>query len=241
MQKQKILLLLFLFSLPLLVSAEMSSSSYTISSDVIGSFGQASSSASYTLNDTGGEVGTGINSSTNYELNAGFWNTAIGYNIAVSCPNSLVMNEITGTGQSDLSGNDIICNVVTDNPTGYALELSAQTSYMDSGTDTIAAYSPAVADTPETWSIVTTTSEWGAHLGSTSTTVNTTTWGASDTYADGKWLNVPVDGVTFAQRNTPTSLSGDNEVVWFGAEVGQSKLQPSGTYTVDVTVTVVTL
>ncbi len=65
----------FLLILPLEVGAEMSTSNFTITNDVIGSFGNSSSSTSYDLGDTGGEVGTGDSSSTTYDLGAGFWQT----------------------------------------------------------------------------------------------------------------------------------------------------------------------
>lgn len=53
--------------------AEMSTSNFRITSDVIGSFGSKESSSSFELGDTGGEVGTGPGSSTNFNLSAGFW------------------------------------------------------------------------------------------------------------------------------------------------------------------------
>jgi len=112
---------------------------------------------------------------------------------------------------------------------------------MASGGDTIAAYTPAAPNVPEIWSVAGAASEWGGHMGASSTTVNTTTWGALDTYAGGKWLNV-VTGSTFevANRATETSAGGDSEIVFFGAEVGASKFQPTGTYTVSVTMTATT-
>ena len=92
------------------------------------------------------------------------------------------------------------------------------------------------------WSVASSASEWGAHLASTSTSVNTTTWGAADTYAGGKWLNVNNAATyTIATRNTETAAGGDSEIVYFGAEVGSTVLQPTGTYTVNVTMTATSL
>jgi hypothetical protein len=61
----------FIFSFS--ANAEMTSSSYRITSDVIGSFGSKESSSSFELGDTGGELGTGTSSSLNFNLSAGFW------------------------------------------------------------------------------------------------------------------------------------------------------------------------
>jgi hypothetical protein len=113
---------------------------------------------------------------------------------------------------------------------------------MTSGGDTVAAYTPGTSNVPEVWSVAGADSEWGAHVGSTSTSVNTTTWGSADTYGAGKWLNVDnAAPFTVATRSTETSGAGDDEIIYFGAEVGASKLQPTGTYTVNVTMTATTL
>lgn len=236
------LLAILSLALPSVVCA-MGSTNYKIDSDVIGTFGAPSSSTNYTLNDTGGEVGTGDLSSASYLLHSGFWTPDTPVTIAISAPADVAMGSITGTGQSSLATNSAVWNIETNNPGGYSLSWQASAAGMTNGnSDTIAAYTPAVTDTPEIWSVAGSASEWGAHLGSTSTTVNTTTWGAADTYADGKWLNVQnTAAFIIANRNSATGLGGDDERVWFGAEIGASKLQPTGAYTVNVTMTAVTL
>jgi hypothetical protein len=153
------------------------------------------------------------------------------------------MGTIVGTGQSALTGSSSAqCTIVTDDPAGgYQLTWEASSATMQSGSDTIAAYTPGTTDTPETWSVASTDSEWGAHVGSTSTTVDTGEWGSADTYAGGKWLNVGTSSRTIVERTNPTSAEGDSELIWFGAEIGSNKLQPTGNYDVNVTFTVVAL
>jgi hypothetical protein len=75
--KIQLLIFLLVFLLPIVCLAEMSSPNFKINSDVIGSFGTKESSSSFELGDTGGEMGTGDSSSTNFNLSAGFW-TAVG-------------------------------------------------------------------------------------------------------------------------------------------------------------------
>lgn len=169
-------------------------------------------------------------------------NLSVGTTISITSPSDVTMGAITGTGQSALTTNSATWNVKTNNSAGYSLAWQASAATMASGADTIAAYTPAVADTAEVWSVGASASEWGGHLGSASTTVNTTTWGAADTYGGGKWLNVKnTAAFTIATRSTETSASGDDEIVYFGAEVGSTATQPTGTYTVDVTMTATTL
>ena len=220
----------------------MGSANYSINSDVIGSEGGFGSSTNYQVNDTMGEVGTGDSLSASYGNQAGFWSAASMATISITAPSDVTMGAITGTGQSALATNSATWNIKTNNFSGYSLSWQASTAAMTSSTDTVAAYTPAIASTPETWSVASTDSEWGAHLGSASTTVNTTTWGALDTYAGGKWLNVNnTASFTIASRATKTLSTGDDEIVHFGAEIGASSFQPTGTYTVNVTMTAVTL
>jgi hypothetical protein len=224
------------------VSSAMESATYEINSDVIGSFGDTGFSTTYRLQDTGGEVGTGPGQSTTYDLGAGFWQTNGNYTVSIACPSSVAMGTIVGTGQSALTGNSVECTIVTDNPAGgYQLTWQASSATMQSGSDMIAGYTPAVTDTPETWSVASTDSEWGARVGSTSTTVDTAEWGTADTYAGGKWLNVGTSPRTIVERTSMTPVAGDVELIWFGAEIGSNKLQPTGNYDVNVTFTVVAL
>jgi len=217
----------------------MSSANYEIPSDVIGSAGAPSSSATYDLNDTLGEMATGPSSSATYDLKAGFWQTAEGYVIAINCDALLNMEAIQGVGLSDpdMSSNYATCNIFTDDNSGYNLYWKASSATMASGGDTIVAYTPAVSETPETWSVAGSASEWGGHLGSASDTVDTSFWGNADSYAAGKWLNIPIANFNIATRLSKTTAAGDDEIIYFGAEVGASKVQPSGTYSVTVTIT----
>lgn len=168
-------------------------------------------------------------------------NLHVGGTISIVCTDTVTMGSITGTGQSNLATNSATCTVITGNVTGYNLVWQASSATMNSGGDSIAAYTPAVADTPETWSVAGANSEWGAHLGASSTTVDTGIWGLADTYGGGKWLNVNnAASFEIANRGSNTDPSGDNEYIFFGGEVGASHFQPSGTYTVDVTMTATT-
>ena len=170
-------------------------------------------------------------------------NLGVGATISNSCAtNPITMGAITGTGQSTITaGNSTACTVITNNSAGYKLEWAASAATMSNGSDTIAAYTPAGA-VPETWSVDAAASEWGGHLGASSTTADTTTWGAADTYAGGKWFNVATGtAYEIIHRHNQTSSSGDSEVVFFGAEVGASKFQPAGTYTVTVVMTATAL
>lgn len=102
--------------IPFVVSAEMSSPSFQIKSDVIGSFGADSTSTNFQLNDTGGETGGKFVSGSGEDLWGGFWHNLLaapaildadGDGIADgvdNCPND------ANTNQND-SDNDGVGNV----------------------------------------------------------------------------------------------------------------------------------
>ncbi len=195
---------------------------------------------------------TGAMKVNNY-LNAASDDSIIDVNLGVeatisnSCDASVTMGGIVGTGQSTLTTNEANCTVITNNSSGYNLTFTSATAYLEnSNGDQIAAYTPVAAGTPEQWSVASSDSEWGARLKSTSTTYSSSDWGAAagtEDYAasDVYWHNVTNSGgFTVANRTTETDASGDTETIMFGAEVGASKHQPTGTYDVDVTVTATT-
>jgi hypothetical protein len=161
---------------------------------------------------------------------------AVGATISISTPSDVTLGSITGTGSS--SEGTATWTITTNNSSGYKLEWSASAANMVSGADTITAYSPAVANTPETWSIDAATSEWGARLKSTSTD-SASEWGTDS--SSEKWLNVATTSRQIVSRNSETSASGSEETIAFKAEVGGSKMQPTGSYTVNITVTATTL
>ncbi|MFZ2834791.1 MAG: hypothetical protein WAZ64_02010, partial [Candidatus Moraniibacteriota bacterium] len=181
-------------------------------------------------------VTTNLNLIANFEL--------IPTTISIACDPSVTMGTITGTGQSNLTTNSATCNVDTDNVNGYLLTWKTNNENMVSSTeplDTISSYSPITLITPEIWSIENTASEWGGHLGKDSTIKNTTIWGVEDNYIGGKWINIPTTDQEIISSASPSQVGGDNEILYFGAEIGANKSQPPGSYEVSVTVTAVTL
>jgi hypothetical protein len=203
--------------------------------------GEPSTSLHYKLNDTGGEVATGESASSHYALGAGFWGAGE-FTISISGPPTITMGDISGTGFSSLTTNSGTWNIKTDNDTGYTLQWHAQTTDMISASDSVSPFVPVVAGTPNGWnSMPNNTSWWGGHLGAASTTADTVKWGTLDTYVGGKWLNIDTSDYTIISRGSSTTTSGDDEIIFTGAEVGASKIQPNGTYSVSVTITALAL
>ena len=178
-------------------------------------------------------------------------NVDINATITIDCKDAntetndyIAMNPITGTGQSALNtNNDVNCNVITNNSSGYTLSFASSVPELkNANADTISAYTPGTINTPETWSVSSASSEWGARLLSSSSTYSSTLWGTAgtDSYT-AKWYAVTnSNSFTLANRSTETAQTGDNQIIRFGAEIGASKFQPTGTYSDTVTFTAVT-
>lgn len=171
-------------------------------------------------------------------------NLGVDSTISIECDDTINMGTITGTGQSALTTNEADCNIKTNNSAGYQLAWKASDAYMENANgDQIGAYTPAVSETPEVWSVATDASEWGARVKTTSTDPDLTAggiWDDTDSYS-GTWLNVATSDFVIANRSTETAQAGSDETIIFGAEVGSTKWQPTGTYDVDVTFTATTL
>jgi hypothetical protein len=164
--------------------------------------------------------------------------------ISIDCTDTITMGAITGTGQSALTTNDALCTVISSEIDGYTVDWQASSATMaNADSDTIAAYNEVAS--AEVWDTGATVSEWGANIHdftpgdagvatpSLDLLVNAS---GAPAYASDGWLNVAASYTDIFATDDDTSADGDTFGIMFGAEVGATKWQPTGTYTVDVTV-----
>jgi hypothetical protein len=204
--------------------------------------GDKAKSTNYVLDDTIGEPNIGFGRSEEYDLNAGYRQTLETF-LSLSCSDSVSLGTIALSGQRSGSGS---CVVITDAEAGYSLSWSvltgsggASTGYLISADEElIAPFTPAIANTPETWTIAGTASEWGGRLSSDSTD-DALEWGVDSTSE--KWLNVATSSRTIVTRSTLTSVAGSTEILEFRADVGPQKIQRTGVYQTVVTLTAAAL
>lgn len=202
-------------------------------------------SVSVSYASAGDPVSSGLRALLNLDINS---------TISIACDPSVTMNAIVGTGKSMINGNNRAnCTITTNNSSGYKMDWQASLDDMVNQTsDHFAAYSPAASTTPESWDTPNTTSAWGAKLAATSEGYNGgsggsgytypgTGWGSDDSYESGKFLNVSTSPFQIMQKNAETNVNGETQSVMFAAEIGHDKIQPTGTYTVNVTITATTL
>lgn len=225
----------------------MGSSNYRIESDSINTGGEdTSSSTSYQLKDTVGEVGTGLSSSASYIMHAGYRQMSE-FSISISAPDDIVLSpDISGATGGSGSGS-AGWNVKTDNPAGYSLSIKASASpALSSVSDSFADYTPSGADPDFNWSVVATDSEFGfspegndipQKYKDDGSSCNS---GLNDT-ADKCWYYLLTSDETVAQSVFANYPSGSTTTVKFLAEAGASRAQTAGIYTAMITMTALAL
>lgn len=229
------------------VNAEtMSSTNYKLESDSINFGGGRSSSGSYIIEDTLGEIATGISSSTNYTMKAGYQQYQVS-SISVTPASDVVMSPSIGGLTGGVANGQTSFTVTTDNPAGYMATISVNNSpALISSTDSFADYAPAgavpdfaftsdpdsssFAFTPESGDLADQYKDSGAVCGV----------GGNDT-ADACWDGLSVVAKTILNRNSPNQPVGTVSTVKFRAVSGSNHVQEDGVYTATTTITVLSL
>jgi hypothetical protein len=122
----------------------MSSANYSLQSDSINFGGGHSTSDNYWLESTMGEVATGNAASDSYQLRAGYQQMQEVY-ISLTVPGPVNLSPgILGVTGGTSSGFATAATVITDSPSGYTLSIQAENSpAMQSALNSIADYTPA--------------------------------------------------------------------------------------------------
>jgi len=226
---------------------EMTSSNYIMTIDSINFGGDYSTSTSYQIQDTAGEIGTGNSSSTNYSMNAGYQQMYTSY-ISIGTLSPVNLGHINGLSGGTATGT-LAVNITTDNPAGYSLSVQATSSpaLQNGAGASFSDYSSVSSTTPDySFAIASNTSAFGFSvqgvdaLGKYFNNGSTCNTGSSNT-AFACWDNFSTSPKIIAQSSGPNSPSGATTTVDLEAKVGNGKLQDSGTYTATITVTDVTL
>jgi hypothetical protein len=238
--------LVVLVGFPIVVFAQaMQSTTYKIQSDSINIGGIASSSSSYGLEDTVGEVGTGTSSSTNYTNNAGYQEMQSVY-LAVSSPSDVTLANISGiTGGSSQGSASWL--VTTDNTAGYSMQIAASTSpALASSGSSFADYVPATSDPDYTFTLPTNASLFAFSPEGNDVINRFKDNGSACATGSLETASACWDGFSSSPKNIAASTSsnqpnGTITTVQFKASSGTAHLQLAGTYSATITVTAIAL
>lgn len=175
-------------------------------------------------------------------------NQSVTTGISISAPADVTMTALT-TSQNTAVGS-AIWTVTTNNATGYSLTVyagAAPAMVRSGGGGNIVDYTPAVAETPETWS-VSSAAEFG--FSARGTDVNTSTYGTDSDCINGadvpsatlKWRDFDLTGSAdqIATAAAQTTTSGTASTMCVATEQAGT-FAASGSYTATITATATTL
>ena len=224
----------------------MSSSNFKIQSDSVNFGGDRSVSASYTIEDTVGEVATGPSASENFSVKAGYQQmheTAI----AVTAASDVVMSPAIGGISGGVANGSTAFTVATDDPAGYTVSIVASSSpALKTSTDSFADYVPAGAAPDFAFSNAATASSFafspeGADIDQRFKDDGASCNAGSGDTAGACWDGLSTSAKTIVSRASGNSPAGTLTTIRFRAASGSSHVQTDGTYTATTTITVVPL
>jgi hypothetical protein len=223
----------------------MQSSNYKMQQDTINFGGRDSSSATYKLNDTVGEISTGDSNSESYYMHAGYWQMNENY-ISISSPTDLVMSSMGGLSGGSSEGT-MSWLVTTDNTAGYNMSVSSSTSpAMQSVADSISDYVPAGSNPDYNFTNASNNSSFGFSPEGTEALPRFRDNGASCNIGSSETTGKCWDGFStipkvVAGSSTSNHPSGSTVSLRLRAESGADHIQTSGVYNVVITATATSL
>jgi len=231
------------------LAAAMTSQNYGIERDSVNFGGAQGSSASYRVEDTLGEVGTGDSSSSNYKLRAGYQQMDVDTFISMSVASDVTMSPTLGGVTGGTSNGSSNTTVITNNSAGYELYIKASTTPAMQGNtqgDTIANYTRAGGSPDFTFSVPVTESEFGftpegVDVASEYLDNGVTCSISSSDATDSCWGAVTTVNELIATRGSSNSPAGTVTTIKFRITVGSSSIKVEDTYVATTTLTAVTL
>ncbi len=165
--------------------------------------------------------------------------------ISITSPSDVSMSQNLGVSANSAVGT-AVWNVKTNNASGYTIAVKATSSpALISGSNSVADYTPAVAATPETWSVPSGSAEFG--FSAFGSHVSTGTWGtdadclaaANTPSATLKYRDFDTSDITVGSSSATTTTTGVDTTVCFAAEQDTVYI-PSGVYEATIVATAAT-
>lgn len=217
------------------------STNYRIISNSVNFGGGRSTSSTQALESTGGEIATGIASSTSFNLKAGYQQMQDVF-ISMTAPSPVVLAPSIPGISGGISNGSTTVTVVTDSPSGYVLSIASSLSpSMQNGANTIADY--VSAGNPD---FSFSTNPTDAHLGFSPSGVDMVSRykddGATCNTGGGDTPLACWDGLSTSSRTIASSAVANQPVgalttIYFRVGVGGSIVLAPGTYTATTTLT----
>ena len=225
----------------------MMSNNYTIQSDSINFGGGRASSTSYVIEDTFGEIATGVSTSSSYSLYAGYQQMYETY-ISMTSPSDVTLTPSIGGVTGGIANGSTTVTVTTDSVAGYEFYIKASSSpALSSALDDFVDYTIASAGVPDlTFTIAATSSEFGFSPEGGDIVTKYKDDGfvcnvnSNDT-ADRCWEGLSITNELIAKSTTANHPDGVQTTIKFRAQSGSSHIQIAGDYTATTTITAISL
>lgn len=225
----------------------MQSTSYRIESDSMNMGGARSSSTTYVLEDTVGEVATGDSSSATYKLGAGYQHTLIDY-LSLSASPDITLSPTLGGLTGGTSNGSTTITVITDSAAGYQLTIRASNTPAMQSVEgyTIPNYVPGGADPDFTFSVPAGDERFGYSPEGTDIATRFKDNGAVCNTGTGDtslacWDGITTSAAEFARRTGPNHPDGSTTTLRFRVGLGSNAMVTEGTYYATTTVTALPL
>ncbi len=231
---------------PSVFAEVMSSSNFKIESDSVNFGGGRSTSTSYTMEDTVGEIATGISSSTNFVLKAGYQQMHDVY-ISTTQAADVTMSPAIGGVSGGTSNGSTVFTVATDSQAGYTVTIVASSSpALRTATDSFADYVPGGANPDFTFTNAATASSFAFSPEGGDIDQKYRDNGASCSTGSGDvgsacWDGLSTSPKTIVNRTSANHPTGTATTIRFRAASGSSHVQENGTYVATTTVTIMPL
>lgn len=225
------------------------SSNYRLEKDSINFAGtDFSSSTNYSLSDTLGEIASGDSDNLVDYVKAGFRSAGADSSLTISPPDDQSLGPVINGISGGSVGKTVRWTVVTENPGGYAFYVKASAApALTSGSNYFSDYTPATAGVPDyEWSLASTASEFGFSVTGTDTISLFKNDGSvcnqgENITSQTCWLNFSATDRLIASRNSSTGSAGSTVSLYMKAEVGTAKIQEQGSYSAEITATILAL
>jgi hypothetical protein len=230
-----------IFTFSVAYGAVMQSTSYSLDFDSVNTSGGNSGSASFNLEDTAGEIGTGQSSSASYTLTAGYQQNFDG-SISISAPSDISLTNLS-TSQNSAVGSTT-WTVFTDHYSGFTLSVSAS-QYDALQTATGTRFTDLASTTPAAWSV---SNAYKFGFSIRGTDVNTGIFGTDTDCVNGndvpsatlKWRGFASTTPIAVASTSNVTTSPGTDITMCVATQQNGVFAPSGVYTATITATAVT-
>lgn len=241
-----VLIISVAYSVQTVFAQTMTSGTYKIQSDSLNFSGNRSTSTSYAMEDTLGEIATGESQSSIFKIKAGYQQMQEVI-LSMTAASDVTLSPAIGGVTGGTSNGSTSFTVTTDNPAGYTVTIKASSSPalispLDSFTDygapasspdfafSISSSASAFAFSPEGTDITASFKDNGSVCGA----------GSSDA-SNACWAGLSTSAQTIVNRTSANHTSGTLTTVKFRAESGSAHVQVAGTYVATTTLTLLPL